>query len=295
MNFEQIIIKLRLSIKNCRVTSIDFYSVFPTNFRIVFLPHTNWVILLESYWGTITEPALPVANFSLSLGGYSTKAPFTQIRISFACKWPIFLHEYGLPCTVVLSQSLRYLWRIFLAAWEATQQRPSSHKSEYLLHVNGLYFYTNTAFRAHQVSESDTETTSFWNRFRVVYGRIHTNPDWKICGFKSVRIPVVEVKVLRWCDKRWFETWCYTGRFATTIFSTTQRCNVGTMLQSFETMLQRCVALKIVVANRPRVTSSLYGKAPPDDQPLFYILFLIKKVPLSYTFHWKILPFNIPT
>ena len=216
-------------------------------------------------------------------------------QISFTCKWPIFLHEYGLPCFVVLSQSLRYLWRIFLAAWEATQQRPSSHKSEYLLHVNGLYFYTNTALRAHQVSESDTETTSFWNRFRVVYGRIHTNPDWKICGFKSVRIPVVEVKVLRWCDKRWFETWCYTGRFATTIFSSTQRCNVGTMLQSFETMLQRCVALKIVVANRPRVTSSLYGKAPPDDQPLFYILFLIKKVPLSYTFHWKILPFNIPT
>ena len=27
--------------------------------------------------------------------------------------------------------------------------------------------------------------------------------------------------------------------------------NVGTMLQLFETMLQRCVALKIVVANRP--------------------------------------------
>ena len=105
--------KLRLSIKNCRVTFIDFYSVFPTNFRIVFLPHTNSVILLKSYCGTITEPALPVANF--------------------------------------------------LAGWEATQQRPSSHKSECLLHVNGLYFYTNTAFRAHQVSESDTETTSFLN------------------------------------------------------------------------------------------------------------------------------------
>ena len=152
------------------------------------------------FCGTITEPALPVANFPRSLGGYSTKAQFTQIRISFTCKRPIFLHEYGL--------------------------------------------------RAHQVSESDTETTSFWKRFRVVYGRIHTNPDWKICGFKSVRIRVVEVKVLRWCDKRWFETWCYTGRFATTIFSTTQRCNVGTMLQSFETMLQRCVALKVVVVNR---------------------------------------------
>ena len=210
-----------------------------------------------------------MANFPRGLGGYSTKAQFTQIRISFTCKWPIFLHEYGLPCTVVLSQSLRYLWRIFLAAWEATRQRPSSHKSEYLLHVNGLYFYTNTAFRAHQVGESDTETTSFWNRFRVVYGRIHTNPDWKICGFKSVRIPVVEVKVLRWCDKRWFETWCYTGRFATTIFSTTQHCNVGTMLQSFETMLQRCVALKIVVANRPRVR--------PTTNPFFIYYFWSKR------------------
>ena len=46
-------------------------------------------------------------------------------------------------------------------------------------------------------------------------------------------------------------SWCHTERFATTIFSGTQRGNVGTMLQLFETMLQRCVALKIVVANRP--------------------------------------------
>ena len=34
------------------------------------------------------------------------------------------------------------------------------------------------------------------------------------------------------------------GRFATTIFSATQLCNVGTMLQLFETKLKRCVALK---------------------------------------------------
>ena len=45
--------------------------------------------------------------------------------------------------------------------------------------------------------------------------------------------------------------WCYAGRFATSIFSATKRCNVETMLQLFEIMLQRCVALKIVVANRP--------------------------------------------
>ena len=37
---------------------------------------------------------------------------------------------------------------------------------------------------------------------------------------------------------------CYTRRFATTIFSATQRCNIVATLK-------RCVALKIVVANRP--------------------------------------------
>ena len=32
---------------------------------------------------------------------------------------------------------------------------------------------------------------------------------------------------------------CYTRRFATTIFSATQRCNIGTMLAPFETMSQQ--------------------------------------------------------
>ena len=30
------------------------------------------------------------------------------------------------------------------------------------------------------------------------------------------------------------------GRFATTMFRATQRCNVGTMLQLFKTMLEQC-------------------------------------------------------
>ena len=34
--------------------------------------------------------------------------------------------------------------------------------------------------------------------------------------------------------------WCYTGRFAASIFSVTKRCNVGTMLQLFEIMLHQC-------------------------------------------------------
>ena len=37
------------------------YLVFPKNFKIVFLPHTNTVILLGPYCGTITEPGLPVS------------------------------------------------------------------------------------------------------------------------------------------------------------------------------------------------------------------------------------------
>ena len=45
---------------NCRVSFIDLFSVFPRNFRIVFLPHTNTVIILEWYCDTITEPGLPV-------------------------------------------------------------------------------------------------------------------------------------------------------------------------------------------------------------------------------------------
>ena len=45
---------------------------------------------------------------------------------------------------------------------------------------------------------------------------------------------------------------CFTRRFATTSFRATQRCNVETMLQQFETMSQQCfnAVLKIGVANR---------------------------------------------
>ena len=52
---------IRTTTTNCRVSFIDLCLVFPTNFRMVFLPHTNTVILLEPYWGNITEPGLPVS------------------------------------------------------------------------------------------------------------------------------------------------------------------------------------------------------------------------------------------
>ena len=47
--------------------------VFPSNFRIVFLPHTNTVNLLESYCGTITEPGLPVFDPAGNALGLLTK------------------------------------------------------------------------------------------------------------------------------------------------------------------------------------------------------------------------------
>ena len=47
---------IRTTTSNCRVNFINLYSAFAINFSIVFLPHTNTVILLEPYSGTITEP-----------------------------------------------------------------------------------------------------------------------------------------------------------------------------------------------------------------------------------------------
>ena len=45
---------------------------------------------------------------------------------------------------------------------------------------------------------------------------------------------------------------CYTRRFATTsIFSATQRCNIVSNSYNIVPTLQCCVALEIVVANRP--------------------------------------------
>ena len=54
---------IRTTTTNCRVSFIDLYLVFLRNFRIVFLPHTNTLSLLEPYCGTITEPGLPVRKY----------------------------------------------------------------------------------------------------------------------------------------------------------------------------------------------------------------------------------------
>ena len=57
---------IRTTPTDCRVSFIDFSLVFPSNFKIIFLPHTNTVILLEPYCGTITVPGLPVVSLTTS-------------------------------------------------------------------------------------------------------------------------------------------------------------------------------------------------------------------------------------
>ena len=57
---------------NCRVSFIDLYLVFPRNFRMIFLPHTNTVILLSQSLGylwldtnTLPDKAKTTANIEL--------------------------------------------------------------------------------------------------------------------------------------------------------------------------------------------------------------------------------------
>ena len=63
--------------------------------------------------------------------------------------------------------------------------------------------------------------------------------------------------------------WCYTGRFATTIFSATQRCDINCcniLLNGCNIVptLQRFVAQNIVVANRPVLN---HLKLPINSRP----------------------------
>ena len=55
-----LVVVLRTTTTNCRVSFIDLYLVFPRNFRIVFLPHTNTVILLKDTVVLSQSPGVPV-------------------------------------------------------------------------------------------------------------------------------------------------------------------------------------------------------------------------------------------
>ena len=70
---------LRTTTTNCRVSFIDLYLVFRRNFRIVFLPHSNTVILLEPYCGTTFQ--------SISLCSCQRIIIQMHIRGQMAEKW----------------------------------------------------------------------------------------------------------------------------------------------------------------------------------------------------------------
>ena len=93
---------IRTTTTNCRVCFIDFYLVFPTNFWIVFLPHTNTVILLEPHCGTITETGWPVGWYGrwTTAGRFETWAIWMLAPLNRASqtvgtrthlRWPISL------------------------------------------------------------------------------------------------------------------------------------------------------------------------------------------------------------
>ena len=72
---------LRITTTNYRVSFIDLYLVFPRNFRMIFLPHTNTVILLEPYCGTITEPGLPVPGYGKYWNDYRSQGQCITLDI----------------------------------------------------------------------------------------------------------------------------------------------------------------------------------------------------------------------
>ena len=104
---------------------------------------------------------------------------------------------------------------------------------------------------------------------RVVLGPVHTNPGGKICGFLKIMSEFV------WTGPKFLPlvpvSWCYTWRFATTIFSATQRCNVWTTLQLFETMSHWQHVATLCCAKNRRCDSSFV------KSPLICAFFLDKR------------------
>ena len=95
-------------------------------------------------------------------------------------------------------------------------------------------------------------------KFAIIWFAVHVSGVMFLCRFMQVKTR--DCRLAAWFSSslmylnvklRWF----YTRRFATTILSATQRCNVGTMLQPFDAMWQQCcnavVHCKLSLRNVP--------------------------------------------
>ena len=89
LSFQQL--RVRTTTINCRVSFIDLYLVFPRNFRMVFLPHTNTVILLDPYCGTMIEPGLPVVIVAQNNGTKMYKKKCAARAKLFFCQLDLLL------------------------------------------------------------------------------------------------------------------------------------------------------------------------------------------------------------
>ena len=100
----------------------------------------------------------------------------------------------------------------------------------------------------------------FWEDAKISYSWLSSSSNLKVSSFRQV-IFTIKVVIKRKSNpwnvahfNRFFEMssspratalrWCYKGRFATTIFSATQRYNiVATLIQMVATLFQHCNAV----------------------------------------------------
>ena len=94
--------ELRTTTTNCRVSFIDLYLVFPTNFGTVFLHHTNGAILLEPYCGTFTVDCEQSLFSQSSPLGFSF---FSLASLDFLARVAILIVCYTAVFSVVTKSS----------------------------------------------------------------------------------------------------------------------------------------------------------------------------------------------
>ena len=139
-----------------------------------------------------------------------------------------------------------------------------------------LYWENETYKLKRSIVSASQDGVGHAKKFRVAFGLPFLLIELFYIGFHVVRTDApagewtyghVTTSSRSRLKNRELKVMLLTGRFATTIINATQRCNVGTMLWPIETMLQRCVALEVVVANR-----HLYeGRIKTSDNEFFFL------------------------
>ena len=124
-------------------------------------------------------------------------------------------------------------------------------------------------------------------KFAIIWFAVHVSGVLFLCRFMHVKSR--DCRLAAWFSSSLMYPklrWCYTRRFATTILSATQRCNVRTTLHPFDAMYQQyCnavlrwkLSLRIVQCNiafkRAQYTI-IYWTEEPKIEPLLTAIFSI--------------------